>query len=414
MLDINQITKFDENPLVDFCPSSFSNIESKKNFKFKIKIALKFFLYGIISGRLFRKKIELPINPKCILITAGGNLGGAIISLPLIKGVRQLWPNAKLVVLCNRKHSIDILKYSGLGDSFYLIPDVSSFNVIFPNKQVKNINRFIKNEAPDIFIGNFNIGIDSILLTFRNIKCTVGQISNSRHDPLRKVFDISVSYDFKHENWLTGYWKLLEALGCSKKEYPFLEVNKQNGYSIFNSKFPSLSLAKVNLIGIQSSVWQEQAYKAYPIEKMARLCEMIWIKLRYIPVIIGSSDQNGLADYIKTYLPHVNFINMVGCLKISELPDFLSLCKCVVANDSGLMHLSAAIKIPTVAIFGMTDPKVSWVYPYNGLNVIVRRKNIVPCFQKNSNVDSFCAKKHCINNISEITIFDQVRKVLDL
>ena len=49
----------------------------------------------------------------------------------------------------------------------------------------------------------------------------------------------------------------------------------------------------------------------------------------------------------------------------------------VTSNDSGLMHIAAAIGTPTMGIFGPTSP-YHWA-PLNGLAATVQTKTVVPC-----------------------------------
>ena len=50
-------------------------------------------------------------------------------------------------------------------------------------------------------------------------------------------------------------------------------------------------------------------------------------------------------------------VNLSGCTAIEELPALIDSADLVVANDSGPMHLAAAMHKPVVALFGPTDPK---------------------------------------------------------
>jgi heptosyltransferase-2 len=49
-------------------------------------------------------------------------------------------------------------------------------------------------------------------------------------------------------------------------------------------------------------------------------------------------------------------VNLAGETDFLELIGLLSLCRCVVANDSGGMHLASGLGVPVVGIFGLTDP----------------------------------------------------------
>ncbi|HDD44130.1 MAG: lipopolysaccharide heptosyltransferase II, partial [Promethearchaeia archaeon] len=80
---------------------------------------------------------------------------------------------------------------------------------------------------------------------------------------------------------------------------------------------------------------------------------------------------------------------------LTEVAGILSLAKAFISNDSGLMHLAAALKIPQIAIFGSTDPKKTG--PLNP-KAIVLKKDLPcsPCFKRT------CKYGHykCLRNIT--------------
>ena len=51
-----------------------------------------------------------------------------------------------------------------------------------------------------------------------------------------------------------------------------------------------------------------------------------------------------------------NFYNLTGETQVDQLPELLNSADCVLSNDSGPMHLAAALARPLVALFGPTDP----------------------------------------------------------
>src|SRR5436190_14365587 len=80
-----------------------------------------------------------------------------------------------------------------------------------------------------------------------------------------------------------------------------------------------------------------------------------------------------------------------------------------ISNDSGLMHIAAAIGTPTIGIFGPTDPR-HWA-PLNGLAATVRTKTTVPCPPCHRPVCTMNDHR-CMRDIPATDVVETVQRVL--
>lgn len=80
-------------------------------------------------------------------------------------------------------------------------------------------------------------------------------------------------------------------------------------------------------------------------------CKVVWAGNAYIPC--------------KETLPDGTFLNLTGNTSLTSLPAIIGRAEWVVSNDSGPMHLSAALGVKTIGIFGPTDPRLYGPYPLN-------------------------------------------------
>lgn len=90
-------------------------------------------------------------------------------------------------------------------------------------------------------------------------------------------------------------------------------------------------------------------------------------------VALGAPGEEAVAD--SAIANSENAINLAGRTSLSELMAILQVADCIVANDSGTMHLGAALGRKGVAIFGSTDPVATG--PIGGRWVVLQER--VPC-----------------------------------
>ena len=75
----------------------------------------------------------------------------------------------------------------------------------------------------------------------------------------------------------------------------------------------------------------------------------------------------------KGTLPPGRFLNLTGNTSLVSLPALIQRAEWVFTNDSGPMHLAAALGVPTLAVFGPTDPRLFGPYPLTSpTNLVVQ------------------------------------------
>jgi heptosyltransferase-2 len=98
--------------------------------------------------------------------------------------------------------------------------------------------------------------------------------------------------------------------------------------------------------------------KRWPTEHFAQLAQiLIAANPNNHVILLGSKSDQALGTEILSLanLPK-NILNWCGSTSLDEAIALIGLSKAVISNDSGLMHIAAALKVPQVAIFGSSDP----------------------------------------------------------
>lgn len=99
--------------------------------------------------------------------------------------------------------------------------------------------------------------------------------------------------------------------------------------------------------------------KRYPHYHYATLAQKL-IEQGYAVHLFGSQKDQSVGEQIRSALPQSSqryCLNLAGQTDLNQAVDLISACKAVVSNDSGLMHIAAALKRPLVALYGPTSPQ---------------------------------------------------------
>jgi heptosyltransferase-2 len=118
-------------------------------------------------------------------------------------------------------------------------------------------------------------------------------------------------------------------------------------------------------------------------------------------VLLGSPSDRAIGDTIvSSAASQSHTFNWCGATSLDEAIAIISLCSKVVSNDSGLMHIAAALQVPQVAIFGSSDPSHT---PPNSVKATIISLHLPcsPCHQRE------CPLGHlnCLNQISPERVF---------
>ena len=128
--------------------------------------------------------------------------------------------------------------------------------------------------------------------------------------------------------------------------------------------------------------------KCWPPERFAASLNDL-VKEREVEVLLfGTAAEAGVSSAIQAGLKRPA-IDLTGNTRIAELPALLSRCTAFLGNDSGAMHVAAAVGLPVVAVFGPTDP--FGTAPVTPRCTIVQEKPYCsPCFLRRCPTDHRC------------------------
>jgi ADP-heptose:LPS heptosyltransferase len=154
--------------------------------------------------------------------------------------------------------------------------------------------------------------------------------------------------------------------------YQTTKAEKTLAENYLNENFPQ---GKELLVGIiPSGSWESK--RCEPV-KWIEICEEIKIKYQVQFIILwgpgDEKDANTIYEGLKTSAL------MAPKSTFGELSALIEKCDLIIANDSGPMHVSAALGKPTLGIFGPTDPLAHRPYSLNSSYVIYSELHCIVC-----------------------------------
>ena len=127
----------------------------------------------------------------------------------------------------------------------------------------------------------------------------------------------------------------------------------------------------------------------------------------FMPVIIGSKGERGLGARIQAEAPGAT--DFTGQTSLADAVALIRRAAVVLTNDSGLMHIGAALGKPTISIFGPTNPVQ--VGPYGQMGSVVRLD--LPCSPCNYRRLAQCPNGHaCMRELTVEMVMRRMREVL--
>lgn len=120
--------------------------------------------------------------------------------------------------------------------------------------------------------------------------------------------------------------------------------------------------------------------KRWPPERVAALGTELVRAWGARLVLLGGPDERPVADLVQAHL-HLPVLDLVGRTELRQALGVLTQLKLLITNDSGLMHAAAALQVPLLALFGSTDPAATG--PFTARATVLRHLlPCSPCFQR--------------------------------
>lgn len=332
-------------------------------------------------------------EPKNILIRMPNWLGDLVMATPIIQDIKNQWPNASITVMCQSN-------VAALLESNPHVTEIYSFKK--PSGWIHRSHHMAIIDT--LRRGEYDLGIlltnsfSSAWWFWRgHVRNRIGFATNLRSLLLNKAVPFPKNKETQH--LVLTYKALLEPMGIPISSSPprlyVSKEEKENALSLLISN--GFNPKTQFLIGINPGAAYGSA-KCWLPERFHAVTEKLLQNPNAVVAFFGDLAGAPLVnDICKGFNSRV--INLAGKTTLRELLALIDCCTVMLTNDSGPMHIAAALKVPLVALFGSTsDVKTG---PYGGGTVIHKHVECSPCYKRVCPIDFRCMKRIEVDEVYE-------------
>ena len=323
--------------------------------------------------------------PASIVIRATNWVGDAVMSLPAMAAVRSRFPDARIAVLA-RPWVADLYRLTAVADEVIEYPRDIGW---------REAARQLKERKFECALLLQNAFEAALIARWAGIPRRIGYARDARG------------------------WLLTDAVRVPQKgsippheSYYYLELLRRVGWGEALPDEPLVRLEGVdaeteNVIGVSPGAayggakrWMAESF----IETAARLSA----ELKATVALFGSKDERALCEAIRQELERrgVSVRNDAGSTSLAEFIRRAAACRVFLTNDSGAMHIASALGVPTVAVFGATNPVTTGP---TGANSVVVREDVEcsPCLLRECPIDH-----RCMTRVTPERVFETALRIL--
>jgi heptosyltransferase II len=324
-----------------------------------------------------------------ILVRATNWVGDAIIALPALHAIRARFADARISVLA-RPYVADIYRGQGICNEL-IAYDARGEHAGWSGR--KRLAEQLRAQEFDMAILLQN-AFDAAWLAWRaGIPERVGYARDARSWLLTKAVRVPRAGEIPaHEQFY--YLELLRRAGWVDKldgeRCISLKLEPQSKRHAVERLLEAGSRTKALRVAIGAGASYGSA-KCWQPERFAYVADRLMMQFDADVILFGTPTETPVSSAIATAM-RGSPIDLTGKTRIADLPALLSQCSLFIGNDSGAMHVAAAVGLPVVAVFGPTDPDgTAPVTPR--CTVVQERPYCSPCFLRRCPTDHRCMKQ---------------------
>jgi lipopolysaccharide heptosyltransferase II len=334
------------------------------------------------------KKIKGEKNKKILCIKPRG-IGDILLSTIVLENLKEAFPNSEIHYLTE-----EFAKRAVENNPF--VSKILTFN---KNDFVLSVIRKVRIEKYDLLFDFWSNPKTAQIAFFSGAKSKVGYEKRGR----------KYAYNYLGKNGTMGEHAaednlvLLKAIDVPITSKRIIYNTTKEEKAFAENFFSELNNQDHQKIGvIPSGGWESK--RCEPV-KWIEICNEIYKKYKAQFIILWGPGDEKDAKLISEGLKPFSLIGPKSTF--GELSALIEKCDLIIANDSGPMHVSAALGKPTLGIFGPTDPQAHRPYSENSSYVIHSELHCIKCTKL------ICPYNHeCMLELHVEKVMNEIEKLI--
>lgn len=338
--------------------------------------------------------------PASLLVRATNWLGDAVMTTPALAGLRGAFPGARIVLLA-RPLVAELFRHHSDVDEVMIYERPGRHEGALGRLRLAGELRRRRFDGALLLQNAF----DAALIAFLGrIRERAGYPTDGRRILLTLPVPLTPGILERHE--VEYYLCLLDGLGIPRPVPASLKLSvTEEEKEAMATRLASLGIDRgAPIVAINPGATYGSAKRWYP-DRFAAVADALSEEWGAAVVVVGSPAEAPLAGEIEVAARR-GVANLAGKTTVREMMALLSLSSFLVTNDSGPMHIGAALGVPLVAIFGPTDWRRT--SPWTSLAKVVRVEiDCSPCRLR------VCDRGHeCMLGVTPEMVVDAARQLL--
>jgi lipopolysaccharide heptosyltransferase II len=362
--------------------------------------------------RRFQRSPEEPLHLQKILVTKYFGMGSLILASPMVRALRQRYPNARIDLLTIEQNRA-LSEILTIFDKVHTVDTRTLRSVV---KSMLSALHRIRREKYDVVIdAEFFSRLSSLVTYLVRARYSVGFYLPEIWRGNFLTHPVHFNY-YRHA--ILGFMALARSLGAESADYALerLVISNEAEKSV-RAKLKTLGVRPgQRLICVNVNTGPLSPERRWPEENFVKLIQLMLSKFPDIIILlIGAPSDLPLVTKIHALVGSESqdgVFNVAGKFSLPEICALLRTSELLITNDSGPLHLAEALATPAVSFFG---PETPLLYGPTGHNQVVFYKGIYcsPCLNVHNQKQAPCKGNNvCMKLISPEEVFASTEMVL--